>query len=434
MSAAPPEPPRGSRSWLGPCLLGVLLLYTGVIHHGVGPEKPGPSARWYTPTGFLLDYDLTFALIDPPGLAFVSLGLPALLLMVGVMLYSGSALARALSVSCLVATLLFIFYGVVAPFPWQFFGASGSLVLLLVSFAVGFALVAPMLAGSWLQLGWPLRVITYLPFVLFVVAFLRNATGTDESLPFAISPWPAVPVFGMEVGGLFVEFGLIGMAIGVGGIARSDGSLGRTALAVLAGLLVPALLLLAGSSLRLFPFRVGTRLLVFVACVCGVAIALASLLPRGAGMRGLASRARRISVGAVLLGIPLVAGQAWAYLDYYLTREFHARKIIDALEAHLERETLYPDALEDLLAAGDLESIPEPSIGFEFLYDGEFDYQSFGTSYLIQFPAPRWVQCAYTPAAVYEEYEDEEYEDDGEFGGEDLGESWSCPSRPPELW
>ena len=45
----------------------------------------------------------------------------------------------------------------------------------------------------------------------------------------------------------------------------------------------------------------------------------------------------------------------------------------------------------------------------------------------MEFPAPRWVQCAYVPAAVYEEYEEEEYEDD-------LGESWSCPSRPPELW
>ena len=60
-----------------------------------------------------------------------------------------------------------------------------------------------------------------------------------------------------------------------------------------------------------------------------------------------------------------------------------------------------------------------------------FEYQGFGMSYLIQFPAPRWVQCAYTPAPVYEEYEEEEYEDLEE---EDLEESWSCPSHPPELW
>jgi hypothetical protein len=145
----------------------------------------------------------------------------------------------------------------------------------------------------------------------------------------------------------------------------------------------------------------------------------------------LAARARRIAVGAVLLGFPLVAGQAWAYLDYYVTRELRAQEIIDALEVHLERETLYPDSLEELVEAGDLDAIPEPEVGFDLLYDGQFDYRSFGSSYLMEFPAPRWVQCAYTPAAVYDEDEEEEYEDEDE---EDLAASWSCPSRPPELW
>jgi hypothetical protein len=433
VSAAPPEPQRGSRSWIGLGLLAILVLYTGAIHHGVGPAKYGPSARWYTPTHFLFEYDLSFALLEPPGLAFLSLGLPALLLLVGVLLWSRSALAAAIGVSCLLATLLFVFYGVIAPFPWQFFGAKGSLVLLLLASAIGFALTAPLLAGSWLRLGWPLRVLSYLPFVLFAIGFLRNATGTDESLPFAISPWPVVPVFGMEVGALFVTVGLVGTAIGVTGIAKSGDSRGRMALAVVVALLAPALLLLLGSGLRLFPFSVGPRLLVSVGLVCALAIALAATL----GLRGrtgaLAWRGRRIVVGALLLGIPLVAGQSWAYLDYYVTREFRAREIIDALQAHLERETLYPDSLEELVDAGDLAAVPVPSIGFGCLYDGEFEYQSFGTSYLMQFPAPRWVQCAYTPALVYEEYEDEEYPD-GELGEEDLGESWSCPSTPPELW
>ena len=135
-----------------------------------------------------------------------------------------------------------------------------------------------MLAGSWLRLGWPLRVLTYLPFVLFAIGFLRNATGTDESLPFAISPWPIVPVFGMEVGGLFVTVGMLGTAIGVSGIASSGGSRGRMALAVVVALLAPALLLLAGSGLRLLPFSVGPRLLVTVGLVCALAIALAATL------------------------------------------------------------------------------------------------------------------------------------------------------------
>jgi hypothetical protein len=306
----------------------------------------------------------------------------------------------------------------------------------LVALTLGFALAAPRLAESWLRLSWPLRVIAYLPFALFVIVFLRNATGTDPSLPFAISPWPAVPVFGMEVGALFVAIGWVGTGVAVLGLAGSSGRPVRAALAVAAGIALPVLLLLMGGNLHLFPFGVGPRLLVGVAFVCLLCIAAAALFRvrrRRDATDRLLGRARRIGVGAALLGIPLVAGQAWAYLDYYVAREVRARAIIDALSSYLERESLYPDDLTELVSAGDIEEIPSPAIGFDFLYDGTFDYQSFGTSYLMEFPAPRWVQCAYTPAAMYGEYTDEELEEE-ELTEEDLGESWSCPSRPPELW
>lgn len=431
MSSAPTEPHAGSRSWIGSCLLMLLLAYTAAVHHGVGPAKPGAGDLWYTPTHFLFDSDFGYALVDPPGLAFLTLGLPALLLLIGVTLFTRSASAIAIAISCVFATQLFVFYGVLAPFPWQFFGWSASVVLLLIALALGFAIAAPLLAGSWLRLRWPLRIATYLPFVLFIITFLRNATGTDPTLPFAISPWPAVPVFGLEVGALFIAIGLVGTAVGVTGIAKADGARGRIALAVIGGLLAPAVLLLVGSGLSLFPFRVGPPLIVVMSSACAIAIAAAARLFLRGRQESLALRARRIAVGAILLGFPLVAGQAWAYLDYYVTREFRAREIIDALEAHRERETLYPDSLEELVEAGDLDAIPEPEVGFDLLYDGRFEYQSFGSSYLMEFPAPRWVQCAYTPAAVYDEDEAEEYEDETE---EDLGESWSCPSRPPELW
>ena len=131
MSELPPESrPRGER-WLGPALLGALLVYTAALHHGIGPVKPGYADRWYTPTGFLLERDFTYALLDPPGLAFLCLGLPALLLLVGVLVTWRSALAAAVGVSCVIACLLFTFYGLVAPFAWQFFGACASLVLVL---------------------------------------------------------------------------------------------------------------------------------------------------------------------------------------------------------------------------------------------------------------------------------------------------------------
>lgn len=431
MSSPAEEPRRGSHAFLGFVLLALLAGYTAMVYYGVGPAQQG-SGHWYSPTAFLFDNDLTYALIDPPPLAFASLGLPALMLAIGVMLFTRSSLAAALGISCVIATLLFVFYGEIAPFPWQFFGGRGSAVLVLVALTVGFALAAPLLAGRWLRLRWPLRILTYLPFVVFVLLFLRNATGTDESLPFAISPWPAVPVFGLQVGALFVATGWIGTATGLAGLARSGGARGRVVFALAAGVAVPLLLLLAGQALSLLPFPVGPRLLGSVGVVCALAIGAAARL----GVRDPAARAargRRIGAGALLLAAPLLVGQAWAYSDYYMTRQVRARKIIDALQVYLKKQSLYPDSLQDLVHAGDLEAVPKPSIGFGFLPTGKFDYQSFGTSYLLQFSAPGWVQCAYTPAPVYDEDELAEREKEG-LADEPLGESWSCPSRPPQLW
>jgi hypothetical protein len=65
-------------------------------------------------------------------------------------------------------------------------------------------------------------------------------------------------------------------------------------------------------------------------------------------------------------------------------------------------------------------------------------YQNFGINYLLEFSAPRWVQCAYNPPYLDEEDgEEEEFEDEEIPSEEDedgLPGSWSCPSKPPELW
>lgn len=420
--------PRGG--WLAASGFGLLLALTAFaafVHHGIGPPPARSGGAWHAPNGFLLESEALSALLDPPALAVAILGLPACMLAAGVFLCTRSALARALALSAVAAVCLFAFYGLVAPFPWRFFGWRGSAVLVLVSLVLGFAAAAPLLAASWLRLAWPWRLVTYLPFVVFVVAFLRNATGTDPDLAFAISPWPAVPVFGLEVAALLVAIWLLGTAIGVAGVSRGAAS-GRGALAIALGLATPLLLLLAGSGLGLFPFRLGPRVVGGVVAACGLAIAAAALAARDR-RRVLPRRARHLAAGAALVGIPLVAGQAWAYLDYYVARHVQAQRIIDGLQAYRERESLYPDSLEELVEAGLLDEVPEPAIGFDLLYDGEFRYQSFGTSFLLEFPAPRWVQCAYTPAAALEDFEDE-----ADLDEEGLGESWSCPSRPPELW
>lgn len=422
---------RAAIGWLA---LALLLVWTACVHHGVGPSKQGFEQHWYTPRAFLFANQATAALLDPPGLALAALGLPSWVLAACVAVGTGSALATALAAACAVATPLFAFYGVVAPFPWQFFGWRGSLVICLVAIAVGFALSAPLLARSWLALRWPARISVFAPLAAAVLAFLRNATGTDASLPFAISPWPAVPVFGLEVGALLVAIWLAGAALGVAWIARAPAR-ARTR-ATLAGLLLgvaaPLALLAAGSEAGLFPFRARVLTLASVGAACGVAIlALAHIGVRDAAAQ-LAGRARILGVGAALVGIPLLTGQAWAWSDYYRTRELRAREIIDALSAYQEREGLYPDALDQLVAAELIERIPEPAIGFSFLYDDGFRYESYGTSYLLEFPAPRWVQCHYTPAPLAEDLDEEERAELAAEGG--LEESWSCPSQPPELW
>ena len=135
--------------------------------------------------------------------------------------------------------------------------------------------------------------------------------------------------------------------------------------------------------------------------VTALAIAIAS---RGrSGEAGVARRARLALAGALLIGIPLVGSEAVARYDYYVTREIRARQILDALALYIARESVYPDSLGELVKAGDIAAIPEPAIGFGFLYDAHYRYQNFGTSFILEFPAPRWVECAYTPPFSDEE-------------------------------
>ncbi|MCZ7620089.1 MAG: hypothetical protein M5U32_17940 [Myxococcota bacterium] len=110
--------------------------------------------------------------------------------------------------------------------------------------------------------------------------------------------------------------------------------------------------------------------------------------------------------------------------------------MIDGLADFYAREQMYPDTLAELVESGELEAVPTPRVGFRWLDDdSRFTYQGFGTSYLLEFPAPRWVQCTYNPP--YDDLEDDESgADAGADADEDeeLGGAWSCPTKPPELW
>jgi len=307
--------------------------------------------------------------------------------------------------------------------------------MLALAGVIGAALVAPWLAASWLRLPWALRLATFLPVALGVIAIERGVTGTNPRLPFAISPWPVVQVFGLEVIGTILAALLAGAALGLAGLAWLRGR--RMLLALLAiavGLALPAGWLALGGQ-GVLPFRPGPRGLVIATALCAIALAAAAA-PRLEPGR-LRRRARVLGTAAVLLGLPLLVGQLWARIDYARNRDVAAQRVIDGLASYYEREQIYPETLDALVESHDLEAIPKPRVGFAFLGDGtSFTYQAFGTSYLLEFPAPRWVQCAYNPP-----YDDEDEAEEGEAADEaaeepeeDMAGAWSCPSAPPELW
>jgi hypothetical protein len=171
-------------------------------------------------------------------------------------------------------------------------------------------------------------------------------------------------------------------------------------------------------------------------------------------------RARNLATGAMLVTVPILGGFLLTDRDYAATRDGGARRIIEALERYNAREQGYPDTLQQLVEAEDLDAIPRPSVGFGLLEtrDQEFTYQNFGINYLLEFSAPRWVQCAYNPPYEDEEEDegaaaeddapratpalasaDDEIPPDDEAADADDGEegetgAWSCPSKPPQLW
>jgi len=412
---------RGLRALAGSGLLALVAGYTALIYYGVGPHPQGGELAWWEPRGFLR----TSFLVAPfdgratPGTA--ALALPALAAAGGAWLLCRASLARTVALACVLATALFAYYGLSerGPAIWRFFGWRGSAVMGTTAAAVAAAATAPWLAASWLRLGWGLRAAVYLPVALGTVALLRGVTGTDPSLPLAVSPWPAAVVFGLEGGAAALAGVLACTALALAGGRLRERSPGLAAGGFGAAVVAPAgwVALDLGGGMELLAASLGVA-----------ALALrASSSATGSPTLGLRSPAGYAGLGALLVAAPLLAGKAWARWDYAVTREERAPAIIEALDAYAEEEGGYPERLGELVEAGYLEHVPEPRVGFAVFGRPRFTYQSFGTDYLLEFPAPGWTQCAYSPP-----WEEEVAE--GDAPGESLPGSWTCPSRPPELW
>jgi hypothetical protein len=460
--SATAAPPAGrARAASGLVVLVVLLAYAVVLHHGLGPLPDGP-VELYSPREFLLQQSWIEPFEAQPLRVVAVFTLPALVLAAAAAWLSRSAVARWLAVSAVLACALFAFYGLRPPGPtiWSFFGWRGSAVMAGLALAVGATATAPLLAASWLRLPVAARIAVYLPVFFGVVAMLRNVTGTDESLRFAISPWPVVPMFGLEFGSVAILGWIAGMAVAAFAFAAPKGSALRRLGGVLLALALPALWF------KLWHHSFPTQGMMAMTVVAVLLVA-ASLL--GAGDGGLARRSRHLALGFALAVVPLATGAQLASWDYSRTREVVARQLIDGLARYYEQHQEYPERLPELVEGGFIAMLPAPSIGFSFLGGQEFQYQGFGTSYNLEFSSPDWVQCAYNPGWSDAEWEDEEAYDDeaasepapgydeeaseataeeaeaepaGGGDGADagaaeetsLGEAWSCPSSPPELW
>jgi hypothetical protein len=437
---------------------GVILLlsvaYAAALHHGLGPrpELPESALRWWSPRGFLMQALVGSSwesLLNDRAKGMAVFGTPSLLLAIALWATTRSALARAAAVTTTLAIVFFLYYALGsgnAQLVWNFFHWRWSGTMLAVATVMGCAIASPWLAASWLRLGWIARLAWFLPITAAVLVIERNVTGTNAILPFAISPWPAVQVFGFEAIGttLAAELGGVALAlIGLCWLRRGRRALGL--LVLLAGVALPAGWLALGAG-GLLPFRVTLQRQSHAVVVCAVLFAIAAIGVRFDPER-LRRRAVHTAAASVLLGLPLFVGEAWARWDYTRTRDVYAQRIIDALNSYYAVETTYPESLDQLVEAKLLDAIPKPQIGFPLPGDDQsvFTYQGFGTSYLLEFSAPRWVQCAYNPPYLDEEGEEAEEvrapdvaqggEGAAPEGEDDMsGGAWSCPSKPPELW
>jgi len=417
----------GLGAWIGWGALAIEAVYLVALHQGVGLAPAGVPPAWWYPTRSWLHVDWISALEETPVRAVVMAGVPAAVLAAFVFRATSSAVARWLAISGILTALLFGFYGFVAPRVWQFFHWRGSLVMVTIGASVGAALTSPWLASSWLRRHWAWKLALYLPILLGTVTLLRQTTGTDETLAFNFSPWPAVTIFGLEIGAYAVTGLLLGLAIAVAGLSAWPARPARAAAGVGLGVATPIVWM--GARFGSLPGGLDWELAV-VAMVAAGLVAWTSRPDRTAELQ---RRASLLGLGGVLVLLPLFIGRALSTADYTVTRFVRAQELIDALSRYYAKQDGYPDSLDELVELGYLKSLPRPRVGSDLVtslvgFEPEkFSYQSLGSSYVLEFDFTEWVQCAYNPP-----WEDED--DVGEDEDDGVGEAWSCPDSRPELW
>jgi hypothetical protein len=421
---------RGGRAALTVMLVSALVGYVALLYYGLGPTPAGGATAWWHPSTFLLDWPVVGGWVDTPRLGIVAAALPAALLSVAIFLSTRSALVRALALSCAFTAIGFAAYGIASPLPWRFFHWRWSMVIVLSGTAMGWASASPWLAARWLERGLLGGLVVYLPLSLAVAATIRGATGTDETLPFSFSPWPAFPVLGLETGAYGVAGILLGLAAGTALMARGLERPGLAMAGSLAAIALPWIWITTRFGPPQ-PHSGATLALLSSLLLCGF------LVTRSGDP--LAQRRRRslhLACGAALVAFPLLTGHALATGDYASNRFYRSGLLIDALQRFVEKHDGYPPELDTLVEEGFLDEIPQPRVGFAFVESLglaaplHFNYSEYGSGFNLEFISTEWIQCTYSGSYVYEDEEEEVY-DDEEYEDSD---PWNCLKDYPTLW
>jgi hypothetical protein len=434
---------------------------------GPSPSELVEDLEWWRPYGFAGRWESLEGLSKLadegfPG-ALVPIGLfslpPVVLLIVGFRLFKGAVLRTVCWLSAL-SLVLFVYYAYMAEGVWRFFGWRFPTVAVSFASVVAVMMFAPSLLRTLLERS---RIVTALLLTLVFAGILllsTEVTGTDPNLPFDISPWPVVPLFGFLLVGTCLA--VLHGAAGIGAwLARRVGGGGGMAIGGLAAALV-------AGAMAFFVFEVPDAGQVTTLAVLGAVYALVCAYtgPED-GIQAARDAVVRLGAGIFLFAVIHVSNEV--AISYQITaRNETATKVLVALEDYKEKRGKYPQRLHHLVPDF-VEEIPRPRIGLILNEDDEFIYSYFGASYALEFTSVQWVQCGYSPPfefASYDEDEEETEDFEEEYADHELGDeefvdpsetparsetsedralkarlaenglegAWNCDTAPPKLW
>ena len=435
----------------------LLVAYYEAFGPGLGRSEIAEDMEWWRSWGFAHSWAALESLREGgrPG-SLLPLALfavpPVALIGAGLLLFRNVLMRVALCVATL-GMGIFLYYGYTSLGVWRFFGFHFPVVALSFAAVVAFILFAPSLLWAALRLS-ALLTAAALAAVLAVIFLLSTEiTGTDPWMRFNISPWPVVSLFALLLLGSWLA--AVHGAAGLGAwLASRLGGGGGIALGTLAAVAV-------GGALSFAIFESPGWLV--LASIVGVSASYAIVCElSGRRDRDEAGRMALVRLGAGAFLFVAIWVSDRAATAYHLTaRNDTATQVLVAIEAYGEKNSVFPDELEELVPEYFAE-VPRPRMGL--IPDDEFTYTNFGDSYALEFASVKWVQCGYSPRFEYASYDEdelaEEEADDEEpepwevdtpdvaavppspeelalealLAEQGLDGSWNCATTPPDIW